>query len=90
MAEHVVGIGSSHHPSQVDVDRGGIVPGGYPNDSYPALLTSGEMVVPAKRLPEFMGGGNVREVPYILSTEIRADTLRLLLLRGDQRAARNG
>jgi hypothetical protein len=32
---------------------GGVVPDGYPNDSYPALLTSGETVVPAKRLPDF-------------------------------------
>jgi hypothetical protein len=27
---------------------GGVVPKGYPNDSYPALLTSGETVVPAE------------------------------------------
>lgn len=32
---------------------GGIVPPGYPNDSYHAMLTSGEAVIPAKRLPEF-------------------------------------
>jgi TP901 family phage tail tape measure protein len=32
---------------------GGIVPPGYPNDSYPAMLTSGEAVIPAKKLPEF-------------------------------------
>jgi TP901 family phage tail tape measure protein len=32
---------------------GGIVPQGYPNDSYPARLTSGEMVVPPMKLPEF-------------------------------------
>ncbi len=31
--------------------KGGVVPQGYPNDSYPALLTSGEMVVPAGKLP---------------------------------------
>lgn len=28
---------------------GGVVPPGYPNDTYPALLTSGETVVPADR-----------------------------------------
>jgi hypothetical protein len=33
--------------------NGGIVPAGYPNDSYPAMLTSGEMVVPPHKLPEF-------------------------------------
>lgn len=33
--------------------RGGIVPAGYPNDSYPAMLTSGEAVVPPHKLPDF-------------------------------------
>jgi hypothetical protein len=33
--------------------RGGIVPAGYPNDSYPAMLSSGEVVVPPHKLPEF-------------------------------------
>jgi TP901 family phage tail tape measure protein len=33
--------------------EGGIVPAGYPNDSYPAKLTSGEMVIPPMKLPEF-------------------------------------
>jgi TP901 family phage tail tape measure protein len=33
--------------------HGGIVPQGYPNDSYPARLTSGEMVIPPSKLPEF-------------------------------------
>lgn len=32
---------------------GGIVPAGYPGDTYPALLSSGEMVVPPNKLPEF-------------------------------------
>ena len=31
---------------------GGTVPPGYWNDSYPAMLTSGEMVVPPGKLPE--------------------------------------
>lgn len=33
--------------------RGGIVPQGYPNDSYPAMLSSGEAVIPPNKLPEF-------------------------------------
>jgi uncharacterized protein YoxC len=33
--------------------EGGVVPAGYPNDSYPARLTSGEMVIPPMKLPEF-------------------------------------
>jgi hypothetical protein len=31
---------------------GGIVPPGYPGDTYPALLTSGEAVIPPQKLPE--------------------------------------
>jgi hypothetical protein len=38
---------------------GGIVPSGFPNDTYPALLTSGEAVIPKPdRLPAF--GNSVR------------------------------
>jgi len=33
--------------------QGGIVPAGYSNDSYPAMLTSGEMVIPPVKLPDF-------------------------------------
>ncbi len=36
--------------------EGGIVPQGFPNDSYPAMLTSGEMVVPPHKLPELSAG----------------------------------
>lgn len=36
--------------------NGGIVPGGYPNDTYPALLTSGERVIPPGKLDEAQGG----------------------------------
>ena len=35
---------------------GGIVPPGYPGDTYPALLTSGETVTPPGALPDFQGG----------------------------------
>jgi TP901 family phage tail tape measure protein len=31
--------------------KGGIVPSGYPNDTYPALLTSGEKITPAAPIP---------------------------------------
>jgi len=36
--------------------QGGIVPRGFPNDTYPALLTSGEMVVPKPHALPSMGG----------------------------------
>jgi hypothetical protein len=32
--------------------EGGLVPKGYPNDTYPALLTSGETIVPPGKLAE--------------------------------------
>jgi len=34
---------------------GGIVPQGFPNDTYPAALTSGEMVVPSNRVGQLFG-----------------------------------
>lgn len=41
---------------------GGIVPPGFPNDTYPALLSSGETVLPAPRpLPAMGGSGSVIE-----------------------------
>lgn len=36
--------------------NGGVVPGGYPNDTYPALLTSGETVVPPNKLDSVFAG----------------------------------
>lgn len=42
--------------------EGGIVPGGYPNDSFPAMLTSGETVIPLSRLKGMMGGNTTNVV----------------------------
>ena len=40
---------------------GGIVPPGFPNDSYPAMLSSREMVIPAPQsLDSIFGGGNLK------------------------------
>lgn len=38
---------------------GGIVPPGYPNDTFPARLTSGEAVIPLDKLDQMGGGANV-------------------------------
>lgn len=38
--------------------NGGIVPAGYPNDTYPALLTSGERVVPPGKLDNLQNNSN--------------------------------
>jgi len=39
-------------PGSVMVAKGGVIPPGYPNDSYPAMLTSGETVLPKKLTPD--------------------------------------
>lgn len=36
---------------------GGMVPSGFPNDSFPAMLTSGETVIPLNRVSEIFGKG---------------------------------
>ncbi|MBU2177549.1 MAG: hypothetical protein KJ556_20855, partial [Gammaproteobacteria bacterium] len=46
--------------------QGGIVPAGYPNDTYPALLTSGERVIPPGKLAE-------RPITVVLQGNLRAD-----------------
>lgn len=54
--------------------KGGIVPPGYPSDTYPALLTSGETVLPPDNLTD-------RQVNIILSGNLEVDmhTLRVAL-----------
>lgn len=37
--------------------EGGIVPPGFPNDSFPARLTSNEAVIPLNRIDSVLGGG---------------------------------
>ena len=61
---------------------GGIVPPGYPNDSYPALLTSGEMVTPAKSLPDMGGSMNIN---ISLDSVIEGENLRLILNEVERR-----
>jgi hypothetical protein len=41
----------------VGMKEGGVVPPGYPNDTYPAMLSSGETVTPPKKLPQGRGMG---------------------------------
>lgn len=48
--------GSKNAKNAAQMADGGIVPAGYPNDSYPAMLTSGETVVPPGKLPLFERG----------------------------------
>jgi hypothetical protein len=67
--------------------EGGIVPPGFPNDTFPARLTSGETVIPAKRLPEFQGSGNE---PIIMDVVISGDNLHLIQKRNNNRRNRIG
>jgi len=60
---------------------GGVVPDGYPNDTYPALLTSGETVVPAKRLPDF-GSQQVEVFGVLRAGDIYISNQRGAYLKG--------
>lgn len=65
--------------SATKMAEGGIVPPGYPNDTFPALLTSGERVIPAG-LSSNMSEGRV-------VFEIHQDTLRGILNKANVRNA---
>lgn len=41
----------------IGMANGGVVPPGYPNDSYPAMLSSNEIVVPPRKLAGLTTGG---------------------------------
>jgi hypothetical protein len=50
------------------MQEGGVVPPGYPNDSYPAMLTSGEKVVPPGKLET--GGGKEELVTRVKGRDL--------------------
>ena len=55
IATAAVGIGAIKGMFSSDVPKmatGGVVPPGYPNDTYPALLSSGETVTPPRKLKD--------------------------------------
>lgn len=49
--------------------EGGVVPPGYPNDTYPARLTSGEVVVPPGKLDNVLKGNQVLEGKVVFEIE---------------------
>jgi hypothetical protein len=53
---------------------GGIVPEGFPGDTYPARLTSGEMVIPPHKLESVMGGRQI----IVLDTRIDGNDIWLV------------
>jgi hypothetical protein len=67
-------------PVPVPMKEGGIVPPGYPNDSYPALLTSGETVIPTDKYvtPETAALSNTMLEKIASNTGIANDSLTKL------------
>lgn len=51
--------------SGIEMSEGGVVPPGYQNDTYPALLTSREKVYPPDKLPQSQSRRN-QEVKFII------------------------
>jgi len=66
----------------VEAAAGGLVPSGYPNDTYPALLSSGETVIPAG----VSAGLKNKPIDINLtgSVEIDGDVLQIVLRRGNE------
>jgi len=61
---------------------GGIVPAGYPNDSYPAMLSSGETVIPPGKLPENVFDRNNGRVEKVELVAKGKDMYALLHIQG--------
>jgi len=54
-----------------NLKEGGIIPNGYPNDTFRTNLSSNEAVIPLERLPQLMadagvGGGNNQKVEFFI------------------------
>lgn len=64
--------------------EGGVVPSGYPNDTYPARLTSGEVVVPPDKLSTIMNSGNGQQV-FIPSVTLRGEDLVIAFKRAEKK-----
>lgn len=45
--------------------RGGIVPAGYDNDSFPAMLSSREAVIPLNKMDQYVGRKGVQDVNFV-------------------------
>jgi TP901 family phage tail tape measure protein len=53
------GVAASKGILAAGMAKGGVVPSGFPNDTYPAMLSSKEVVVPPGKLPDALkGAGN--------------------------------
>src|SRR6056297_125529 len=61
------------------MQAGGVVPSGYPNDSYPAMLTSGETVTPPDKLP---GSGKIEVTGRLIG---RGDDLEAIITEAQRK-----
>jgi TP901 family phage tail tape measure protein len=69
------------HPTKVAaMKEGGIVPQGYPNDTFPAFLTSGEIVMPEQKVQKFFG--EKKPTKSLQDTSIRENTILKLQTGG--------
>ncbi|MGN6436877.1 MAG: hypothetical protein ACTHMM_10105 [Agriterribacter sp.] len=66
---------------------GGIVPPGYPNDSFPARLSSNEAVIPLDRLDSIMGGGSGNG--GVLTARVSGNDLLFILNRAGRSNGRS-
>lgn len=66
---------------------GGVVPSGFPNDSFPALLSSGETVVPKRfsESPIARGGSRGGATRVVVEGRISGSDLELVLARRQRR-----
>lgn len=67
---------------------GGIIPPGYPNDSFPAMLQSGEAVIPLDRLAAFIGNVGAPQTVFV-AQRLRGRDVVLQQAR-EQKAQRRG
>lgn len=70
----LMGALNSHRKKAAKMAQGGIVPDGFPNDSFPAMLSSGETVIPLSKLGSITDAGetniNVKVEGVTVGTDI--------------------
>lgn len=70
----------------VGLAEGGIVPPGFPNDSFPARLTSNEAVIPLDRINSIVG--QLNGMGGTLQTAVSGNDLLFILNRAERRQGR--
>lgn len=73
----------------VGMMNGGIVPSGFPNDTYRARLTSGEVVIPPKKLDSIINRSSGKD-NFVVSTEFKYDRLAVYIRREEEKRKKLG